>query len=617
LGVTGGSHPRVASSVGGRMGFFASQPCHPRARVLPLALASALAAAAPGAAWAQAQPVPPSREELDLGRPAARDTRDSRLSIEGDIERGPCPLADPALAATRVTFGSVEFGGLPGIDPATLDPAWREFAGGEQPVAALCEVRDRAATILRNLGFLAAVQVPPQRIEAGGTVRMDVLAARLVEVQLRGDAGNSERLIAAHLSRLTERPWFNTREAERELLLLEDLPGFDVRLVLRSAGRQPGEVVGDVVVTRRPFELVAGAQNLGSRATGREGGFVALTANDLIGLGDRTTLSYYNTFDWNEQRIFRASHDLGLNADGLRIGGSVLLGHSEPSVGGAPFETDTFAAEGHASYPVIRRQTQSLFAAAGLEFVEQELSFGDTLLSRDRLRVVFARIQHEMIDPASGRGRNGFTAREPRWHSGFSLEFRQGLSGLGASDDCDPLTDCLPPNLPISNLTADPSAFVARLDGTFEFRPVPRFTVALSPLAQFSDGPLLSYEQASLGNYTIGRGFDPGVVLGDRALGGSLELRYGSLFPPKADAFAFEPFVFLDYAKAWLDDAAGGIDPHHVVSAGGGIRGRWGDRADFALTLAVPLDRAGFQTATPDPRLLFTITTRLLPRGEP
>jgi hemolysin activation/secretion protein len=214
------------------------------------------------------------------------------------------------------------------------------------------------------------------------------------------------------------------------------------------------------------------------------------------------------------------------------------------------------------------------------------------------------------------RGYGGYSGREPRWRSALSLELRQGLSGLGASDDCQPLSDCLAPNTPISSFTADPSSFVARLDGAFEFRPMPKFTIAVAPLAQWSDGPLLAYEQASLGNYTIGRGFDPGIALGDRALGGSLELRYGSLFPRQNDGFAFEPFVFVDYGKAWLHDDAGAPDPRHVLSGGGGVRARWGDRADFGVTLAVPLDRAGYQTAKGDARLLFTLTTRLLPWGD-
>jgi hemolysin activation/secretion protein len=589
----------------------------PRSLRIHLLLGAALALALPGQALAQAQPpAPPTREDLSVGRDQTPD-RAGRLSVEGDIERGPCPLADPAFASTRVTFANVGFTGLPGIPASVLDPAWRDLAGQEIPVAALCDVRDRAASILRGMGYLAAVQVPPQRIEASGTVRMDVLAARLVEVQLRGDAGNSERLISAHLEKLTAREWFNTREAERHLLLLEDLPGFDVRLVLRSAGTQPGEVVGDIVIVRRPIDMVIGGQNLGSRATGREGAFVALTVNDLVGFGDRTTVSYYNTLDWNEQRIFRVAHDLALGTSGLRLGGTVLLGHSEPDVGGAPFETDTFVAEGHLSYPILRRQQSSFYASGGFELADQELSFGATLLSDDQLRIAYARLDHEMIDSASVRGFGSFTVREPRWRTAVSLELRQGIDGLGASEDCTPLAQCLAPNEPISNLAADPTAFVARLDGRLEFRPAPLFTVALSPLAQWSDGPLLSYEQASLGNYTIGRGFDPGVALGDRALGASLELRYGSLYPHRADAFAFEPFVFLDFAKAWVDDVIAAPDPHRVLSAGGGLRARWGDRVDLGVVLAVPLDRAGFQTATPDPRLLITLTTRLLPWGEP
>ena len=578
-------------------------------------LAVAAALVLPGVAQAQRLPDPPTRQDLAVGQEPARTDR-STLTVEGDIERGPCPLADPAFADTRVTFSTVEFTGLPGVPASALEPAWRGLAGSEQPIASLCDVRDRAGSILRGLGFLAAVQVPPQRIEAGGTVRMDVLAAKLVEVQLRGDAGRSERLIAAHLKPLTQSEWFNTREAERYLLLLDDLPGYDVRLVLRSAGRAPGEVVGDVVVMRRPLEAVVGAQNLGSRETGREGAYAAFTANDLIGLGDRTTVNLYTTLDWDEQKIVSLSHDLALNAEGLRLGGSVLLGWSKPDLGGAPFSTDTFTAEGHLSYAALRRQDHSLFVSGGLEVIDQELSFGNTLISDDQLRVLFLHFDHELIDRNSVLGYGGYSVREPEWRSALSLELRQGLSGLGASNDCNPFADCLPPNVPISNFTADPSSFTARLEGMLEARPVPQVTMAFKPLAQISDGPLLSYEQVSLGNYTVGRGFEPGVALGDSAVGASLELRYGNLYPHSADAFAFEPFVFLDVARGWMDNAAIAADPQRVLSVGAGLRGRWGDKIDFGVLVAVPLEPAGFQTETPDPRVLFTVTGRLLPWGD-
>jgi len=556
----------------------------------------------------------PTREDLAVGQDLSRE-RASRLAVEGDIERGPCPFADPSFAETRVNFSTVEFTNLPGVPAAALDHAWRPYAGSQQPISALCEVRDRAASTLRAMGYLAAVQIPPQRIASGGSVLLDVLAARLVEVQVRGAAGNSAGLIAAHLERLTQREWFNTREAERHLLLLEDLPGFDVRLVLQSANGAPGDVVGDVVVTRRPFEASIGGQNLGARPTGREGLFAALTANDLTGMGDRTSVSYYNTVDWSEQRILSVSHDMALNADGLRLGAGLLLGHSEPDLGGAPFEADTFSVNVNLSYPLLRRQEHSLFAAVGFEAVDQELSFGDTQLNDDQLRLFFARLDHQAVDPQSLHGSGGFSGLEPRWRSAMALELRHGIDGLGASDDCDPIADCLAPNLPISNFTADPSAFVARFDGQFEFRPAPLLTIAGRYMAQASGGSLLSYEQASLGNYTIGRGFEPGVAVGDHAIGASLELRYGSPFPRRSNALALVPFVFFDAGRAWADSAAT-RDPRRVLSAGGGLRGRWGEWGDFGVTLAVPLERAGFQAKRPDPRLLFTITTRVLPWGE-
>jgi hemolysin activation/secretion protein len=586
-----------------------------RVRLLLLA-GSALGFAAPQTAQAQAAPAPPSREELNVGRPAQPTTSPSRLTVEGGLERGPCPLAEPAFANVRVKFASVDFSGLPGVAPEALAPAWRDMAGRDLPIASLCEVRDRASTILRDLGFLVAVQIPPQRVEAGGVVKMDVLAAKVVEIQLRGQVGPSEKLIAAQLEKLKERPWFNVHEAERDLLLLQDLPGYDVRLTRRSAERNPGEVIGDVQVVRHPVELVVGAQNLGSNATGPTGAFVELALNDLIGRGDRTTFSYYNTVDWSEQRIFRASHELALNADGLRFGGSVLVGRTRPSVAGGAFHSNTLSGELHLTDALVRRQASSLFATGGLEVANQQLYFGKTELSDDRLRVLYARLEHQAIDPDSIRGIGGYTIREPRWHTDVSLELRQGIDVLDASHDCSNVADCLPPNVGISNVRADPTAFVARLHANAEFRPMPHFTIAIAPVLQLASNALLPYEQISFGNYTIGRGLDPGIVQGDGGFGSSLELRYGSLLPQKRDGLAFEPFVFVDYATAWLKDRGLAPRPRDVMTAGAGVRGRWGDHFDFGATLAAPLKRAGYQAHKGDVRLLFTLTARVLPWGE-
>lgn len=570
----------------------------------------------PGVALSQDQaqlPGPPTREELRIEERLQEGAASAnRLIVEGDVERGPCPLADPAFANTRVTFSRVEFANLQAVPSAVLDDTWRDLAGREVPVASLCEVRDRAATALRRMGYLAAVQIPQQRIEENGIVRMDVLVARLVEVQIRGNAGANERLIAAHLAKLTEQEWFNSRQAERHLLLLGDLPGHDVRLTLRPARSGQGDVVGDVLVVRRPIELVVGGQNLGTRTSGREGVFAQLSLNGLTGLGDRTVISAFNTVDFEEQTVLQLTHDFALGTSGLRLGGSVLYGRGEPDVP-ADFETETFVGRVEMTYPVIRRQTFSLFAAGGLEIVDQSVDLGNIRITEDKLRVANVQITVDALDQASLIGRGGYTGNEPKWRVSAGLEARQGISGLGASDDCRPVTNCLAPNVPISNLLADTSGFVLRGQALLEYRPAPKITLAAVPRAQYSPDILLSYEQFSLGNYTVGRGYDPGIVLGDSGIGSSFEVRYGKLMPREIDAVALQPFAFIDVARAWSN--IDGLDEgrYDVISAGGGVRVRWGSHIDANLIIAKPLEEAGFQTRKGDVRALFTIRARLLP----
>ncbi|MCT2401495.1 ShlB/FhaC/HecB family hemolysin secretion/activation protein [Novosphingobium mangrovi (ex Huang et al. 2023)] len=577
--------------------------------------ASALPVVAlPSAAQAQAaQPQAPTREELGIDSTLqAPPPPRSRLVVEGDIERGPCPLAAPAFADTRVTFSRVTFGNLEAVPPGTLDASWQDMAGQDLPVAALCEVRDRAATRLREMGYLAAVQIPPQRIEKNGEVRMDVLIARLVEVQVRGDAGANAKHIAAHLARLTKEPYFNARRAERQLLMLSDIPGYDVRLVLKPAKGAPGDVVGDVLVKRHPVQITGGIQNLGSKAVGREGAFMQATFNGLTGMADRTRISLFNTFDIHEQTVVQVSHDFALDSNGLRMGGSLLYAHSEPGEAG-PFNSDTLVGDIGLSYQLVRRQTFSLTTAGGLEIVDQDLDFGSTPLTRDHLRVFYARLTADTIDKDSLAGRGGYTANEPKYRLSGTIEARQGISGLGASDDCKPITQCLAPRVPISNMLADPTGFVLRAQASAEYRPVPEVTVAVAPRAQYSPDSLLAYEQFSVGNYTIGRGLDPGTLLGDSGIGAAVELRYGRLAPKSPEDLALQPFVFMDSAWTWHNDGGLTNDPQRAATAGGGLRARWGDRLDSAFTLAVPLNDAGLAKTQGDVRLLFTIRARLLP----
>jgi len=583
-----------------------------RSRRIAAGLLAASTLASASAAVAQA-PAAPTREELT--QPETRATRPanrgSRLLVEGEIERAPCPLAEPAYAGVTVNFSSVSFRNLPADLPIDLSKSWAGYAGRDLPIATLCEIRDRAATQLRLLGYVAAVQVPPQRIEKGGEVQFDVLLARLVTVRLRGDTGHSAKLLERYLSRLTEQPIFNSISTERDLMLTRSLPGYTVRLILRPAGTKPGEVIGDVEVQRQPLDLQMAIHNMGSSAVGRTGVFASLRLNDLTGLGDSTRISLFNTVQTREQTVLQGEHDFAIGSQGLRFHGSLLHAWSKPDVSGAPFSARTLVGSLDASYPLILRSGLAMRGEAGLDLVDQKVFFGSLPFSRDKLRVAYLRTDLEASERQ--RGVRTFSG-PPRWAATASLELRKGLAGLGASPNCTTSPgSCAGLAAPTSRLDGDPEALVLRASGRVDLNAARGILISATPRAQVANKPLLAFEQFSAGNYTTGRGFDPGALQGDDGVGVGLELAFGNPVARSPRDLRLAPYLFYDTAWTWTKGATVSFGSNHLHSAGVGMRGQWGQRTRFDLTLAQPLDRTGLQTRTGDTRILFTISTRLLP----
>ena len=583
---------------------------------LSLTAASLSALAAPGALSAQATtPSVPTREEV-LREELDQRLRegDSALDLDGTFQRAPCPLAAEQFADISLTLTNARFNGTERVEPGLLDQAWRSYVGQEIPLSTICDIRDRAAAILREAGYVASVQVPVQTIESG-TVAFDVVVARLTGLVVRGETGPSGRQVEKYFERLRGRDVFLTREAERYLLLARDLPGLDVRLSLArdvSPEATAGDLIGVVDVIYTPFEADFAAQNFGTKAVGRIGGQARVQYNGLTGLGDLTEVSVFSTADFSEQHVISGRHEFAIGDDGLRAGFSATHAWTKPDVPGPDvFDARTFIANAHLSYPLERRQVRSIFLRGGLDFIDQDIDFSDLPLAEDKLRVAFAALEFEETDFASVQGRGGYNIAEPRLASRGRIEVRQGLDILGASQDCGPnLLACAVPGLvPISRLDADPTAFVLRGEGSVEFRPVRDWKIALRPRFQYSPDKVLPFEQISGGNYSIGRGYDPGSVTGDSGFGVQAEVAYGSLLATSANGVALQPFAFYDTIATWIKDDP--TDPFTLNSVGGGIRFSYARRVFVEVLGAVPLERAPLQTTRGDARLLVNLAVRL------
>lgn len=550
------------------------------------------AAAALGFAfWGTAAPAQtppsalPSREELN---PAARAPRVrlSQVDLFSAPTAGPCPLAESTLT---FQLNSVVFTGASAEYLPALERRFARERGRTISVAEVCSLRDEASRALFSQGLLARVEIPPQSLE-GGTLTLEVIEAKIVNVRVRGDVGPGQDAVERYLSKLRNLAPFDLDVAQRYLLLASDVPGMRVRGAIRpsTSSEDRGAVDLDVTVTRDPYGAVANVQNFGSEAIGRWGGLVRGDLNSFTPLGEQSSLTLYSTLEGDEQQVIQFVETARLGGEGLTGRLSLVYGVTKPgeALEVLDLESDAFVAEAELAYPVIRSRRRNLNVAAGFSFVDQETEIGGLgTLADDKLRVAYLRTDGDAQLSA---------AAIPVAVQG-AVELRQGLSGFGASEAGDPL---------LSRFDGEPDAFVLRVRGSAEALLAEKFSVRAIVQAQHADSPLLSYEQLPIGNLTIGRGYDPASISGDKGIAAAFEARFGPFRP--TPSIPVQAYAFYDVAHV---EALGlGALEADVASVGGGIRMNLTPRLNLDVAYAHPLDEPFTGFGEPDDRLLVSLT---------
>jgi hemolysin activation/secretion protein len=555
-----------------------------------------------GHAWAQTAPVavPPAAAQAGISAPELNPAaRVPRLQPrESDIfspePPGPCPLADSTV---EVNLASVSFRGATALKPEDFGPAYRQFIGKPQKVGVICEIRDRAARALFDRGVLARVEIPEQRI-TGGALVLDVIEAHVVNVRVRGDIGPAQGAVERYVEKLRGMKPFDMRKAQRYLLLASDIPGVRVRAAVKpSISAERGAVDIDVTVTRTALSAVGNVQNLGSKTVGPWGGLVRGDVRSLTPFGEDTTLVAFHTLDSNEQWVVQILEAARIGGDGLIVRASAVYGESQPGDVLKPLDLKSTSVVGNleVAYPLIRRRRTDLNLAGGFDLVNQNTDLGDGggKLTEDKVRVLYARLDGDLRINAFGR---------PVAMSG-ALTLRKGLSGLGASEAGSDL---------LTHGFAVPDAWLVRANGAASASLIGPVSGEIHVQAQYSDKPLMPYEQISLGDLSVGRGYDPAVALGDSGAGAAFDLRYDPI--QLSSKIIVAPYVFFDVGSVHNNDTAlsGLAENRTLRSFGAGVTLRLANRANLDITYAQPIDAVVAGGVRPSPRLLFNLTASFL-----
>lgn len=556
---------------------------------------SARAQTAPGAL--------PSREQIELPR-TDQPPPSTGVTITDNTPRADNCAFDPAIMAVidRVKFTLSD--GTPLPSPLADSVAGLAPAGGKQPLTQLCSLRDAAATAFSRDGYVVGVTIPPQEI-AGGEATLIVIPARLVDVRVQGAAGRNSRALLARVEQLKALPFLNTRQIESILVSANDVPGSQVTMALRGAGTGPGEVIGELTVVSTPFSVVANVQNTGSRQIGRESGVIRAEYYGLTGLSDRTFIGVSSTFDTKEQQVLQFGHYFATDR-GLTIGGRFSHAWSRPDIATLDLRSRSLIGGLDVTQPILRSIRASADVGGGFEVIEQRIKFfpggaGGVPVTKDKLRVGYIRLSASERAPRLGA--------PDAWSVSGSIELRQGFDLFDATEK-GVLT---PSGYGPSRFDGSATATVVRggVSGVVGLGRL--FSLSATGQGQWASGPLLSFEEFSVGNLTIGRGYDPGVTAGDKAIGVRIEPRFQ--LPIKA-RFGAQLFGFYDTVHIWNDDTVTTERSRGLTSYGGGVRAVLPGLLSFEATYAHPqdpeLNLPGARRA-PD-RVLLSLTIQFAPR---
>ena len=497
--------------------------------------------------------------------------------------------AAPQDQTVRLTLLGVKFNGAVAVPEARLAPAWTDLRGKPVSLADLRAIGHRAEAIYAKAGFpFVAVVLRVQEVK-DGIVNYDVVEGRISDLTVLGSNIAARRQATAALQPIVNRTPLSLGDVETAYQLAKQVPGLSMSGTLRR-GSEPGGM--DLVIdAQRPsaFRVYLNVNDLYADPVGPWG---VLLGADYFGTtlyGNQASAQVYTSTPVGRQVLVRASYMQRLNDLGTEVTLSGLYGNADPKGDLAPLaiaeNVTTLRAE--ISQPLWESPDADVLVDLALEGTNQQTNvFSSVGLSDDRLRI--------LDFTASGEKRGVFG------RLALSAEVRQGLDIANASHAGDP---------DLSRIGGDPQATIFRGSAELETASFEHLRIDARLDSQYSGRPLTTPDQYSVGNLTIGRGYQPGSALGDSAVAISTELRVGPFAINKA--LQIEPFAFYDAISLWNDGIAA-FKQRTLSSVGGGARFQLGTIAHMDLLYAQPLVAPlGLGEPKPGPSVLVNLTIGL------
>ncbi|MDQ0251467.1 hemolysin activation/secretion protein [Sphingomonas kyeonggiensis] len=530
------------------------------------------------AAHAQ-QTVNPGRIDERL-RPADK-TPDAR-SV--DVPELPRQQGTPD-SAIQVRLSEVRFEGVTAVPVEALNAIAAPYLNRDMPLAEVFKLAEAVTTEYRRRGFvLSRAVVGPQRIE-GGVLTLQVVEGHIGATKIEGDAGGYAPYLRGYLAGVAaERPTTGAA-LTRALLLARDLQGVDARAVLTPSPSEVGAADLTLAVERKGIEGFVAVDNRGSRWLGPVQVYGGLSFNDMLGAGERISITAVSAPVHRELGFLSATWDQPVGNSGLRLTafGSYAATHPGDELRLLDLRGRSATYGFAARYPFVRSREANIFGR--LVFIGRDSSSRNVVIDPifdDSTRTVQGEIFGNYAAPWGGI-------------LNVRASVTQGLDFLGATVRGDANKSRATGSGVFTRANAEVS-FAYGIAGGLYFQ--------ASGAMQYSGQSLLASEEFGLGGEQFAHAYDPSEITGDKGAAGRVELFYAGRFK----GGSIQPYGFYEAGRVAQNDPLPGEPLHSTLeSAGFGLR--LGLRAGIngSVEFAKPINRPVASRGDKDGRVFFSV----------
>lgn len=524
------------------------------------------------------------QKEMEAERAEKQDKKKSDETPK-DVKQG------EVIYNPHFKLNHINFEGNKVYKTSYLNDFASNLIGQEIYVDDIIELAGRITKQYQFDGYITSYAYVPEQDVIDGNVTIRIVESKIADIDIEGNKWLRKSYITreiCNLNGLKEDKVFNVNQIDAVLKTANSMPYFKAGVTVNKNPESDNTDIHLNVKDRLPVTLNMAWDNLGRSLVGQQRFRTTLTYDNLTGFGDSL---YGGVILARRTTGVIAGYKIPVSPWGTKL--AFDYGYTNVRIGG---EFSEFGLRGNStSYllrliqPIYKNSTTELEASVGLDFASSNTAAknGDYELGGYNLRVLRANLYGSHDD------KTGTTF--------VILNGDFGLHGLGATHETNGEPD---------SAFQKVGANIIRLQRI----PLKESYLVLRLGGQWTPNQLYPMEQYQLGGFNNVRGYQPGVLLGDYGISGTVELRtpvpgLKKILPEKVKHISdfIKLIAFYDFGYIGQNANAYNYTQNFLMSCGAGLNVILPSGFAFNLAVGIPLDRKDY--ATGDARVHFNLTT--------